>query len=59
MDSGSAVGLIGIGSVSGLKSFLAFVDWQGLGGENEDILSLREKSSGLASGVGQTMACTF
>ena len=40
MDSGSAVGLIGIGSVSGLKSFLAFVDWQGLGGENEDILSL-------------------
>ena len=59
MGSGSAVRLIGIGSVSGLKSFLALVDWQGLGGGDEDILSLREKSSGSASGVGRTMACSF
>ena len=45
--------LIGMGSVSRLKSFLALVDWEGLGeGENE-ILSLREKSSGSASGVGR------
>lgn len=55
-DKGSgSVRLIGMGSVSGLKSFLALVDWEGLGeGEGEDeILSLREKSSGSASGVGR------
>ena len=62
MGSGS-VRLIGIGSVSGLGSFLALVDWEGLGeGEGEDdILSLREKSSRSASGVGQdtTTYCCF
>ena len=62
MGSGS-VHLIEKGSVSGLKSFLALVDWEGLGeGEGEDdILSLREKSSRLASGVGRdtTTYCCF
>ena len=62
MGSGS-VCLIGIGSVSGLKSFLALVDWEVLGeGEGEDdILSLQEKSSRLASGVGRdtTTYCCF
>jgi hypothetical protein len=53
MGSWSAVRLIGMGSVSGLKSFLALVDWEGLGEGDEDILSLREKSSGSASGVGR------
>ena len=56
IDSGSAVRLIGIGSVSGLKSFLGLcevVNWEGLGDGEEDILSLREKSSGSASGVGR------
>lgn len=55
-DTGSgSVRLIGMGSVSGLYSFLALVDWGGLGeGEgDEDIFSLREKSSGSASGVGR------
>jgi len=44
-----------IGSVSGLRSFLALVEWEGLGkGEREDdILSLREKSSGSVSGLGR------
>jgi hypothetical protein len=50
---------MGIGSVSGLKSFLALLDWEGLGEGDEDILSLREKSSGSASGVGRAMACGF
>ena len=42
--------------MSGLKSFLVLcelVDWEGLGEDEEDILSLREKSSGSASGVGR------
>ena len=55
-DTGSgSVRLIGMGSVSGLKSFLALVDWGGLGeGEGEEeIFSRREKSSGSASGVGR------
>jgi hypothetical protein len=42
-----------MGSVSGLNSFLALVDLEGLGEGEEDILSLREKSSGSASGVGR------
>ena len=45
--------LIGMGSVSRLKSFLALVDWEGLGEGEDEILSLREISSGLASGVGR------
>ena len=45
--------LIGMGSVSRLKSFLALVDWEGLGEGEDEILSLREKSSGSASGVGR------
>ena len=53
VGSGSVVRFIGIGSVSGLNSFLALVDWEGLGEGEEDILSLREKSSGSASGVGR------
>ena len=44
--------LIGMGSVSRLKSFLALVDWEGLGEGEDEILSLQEKSSGSASGVG-------
>jgi hypothetical protein len=53
MGSELVVRLIGMGSVSGLKSFLAFklVYWEGLGEGDEDILSLREKSSGPAAGV--------
>ena len=53
-DTGSgSVRLIRMGSVSGMKSFLALVDWGGLGeGEGEeDIFSRREKSSGSVSGV--------
>lgn len=42
MGSGSVVRLIGIGSVSGLNSFI--------GKGEDDILSLGEKSSGSASG---------
>lgn len=42
-----------LGSVSGLNSFLALVNWEGLGEGDKDILSLREKSSGSASGVGR------
>ena len=58
VGSGSIVRFMGIGSVSGLNSFLALVDWEGLG--EEDILSLREKSSGSASGVGRdTTYCCF
>jgi hypothetical protein len=59
MGSGSVVRLIGMGSVSGLNSFLALVDWEGLGEGEDDILSLREKSSGSASGVGRetTILC--
>jgi hypothetical protein len=45
--------LIGIGSVSGLKSFLALVDWQGLGEGDRDILSMREKSSGFGFRKGE------
>jgi hypothetical protein len=51
-DSESAIRLIGIGSVSGLKSFLVLCeleDCEGLGEGEEEILSLREKSSGSAS----------
>ena len=61
IGSESFVRLIGMGSVSGLKSFLALVDWEGLGEGDEDILSLREKSSGSASGVGRgtTTYCCF
>ena len=44
--------LIGMGSVSRLKSFLALVDWEGLGEGEDEILSLWEKSSGSVSGVG-------
>jgi hypothetical protein len=54
LDTGSgSVRLIGMGSVSGLKSFLALVDWEGLGEGEDEILSLREKSSGSTSGVGR------
>jgi hypothetical protein len=42
-----------------LKSFLALVDWQGLGEGDKDILSLREKSSGSASGAGRAITCGF
>jgi len=59
MSSGPTVCLIGIGSASGLKSFLALLDWKGLGEGDEDILSLWKKSSGLAFGVERTMACGF
>ena len=54
-SSGSAVHLIGMGSVYGLNRFvfLALVYWEGLGEGDEDILSLQEKSSGSASGVGR------
>ena len=53
-DVGSgSLRLIGMGSVSRLKSFLALVDWEGLGEGEDEILSLREKSSGSASGVGR------
>ena len=45
--------LIGMGSMSRLKSFLALVDWEGLGEGEDEILSLRDKSSGSVSGVGQ------
>jgi len=57
MGSGSAVRLIEMGSVSGFNSFLALVDWEGLGEEDEDILNLPEKSSGSASGVGRDTCC--
>lgn len=53
MGSGSFVRLIGMGSISGTNSFLALVDLEGLGEGEEDILGLREKSSGSASGVGR------
>ena len=57
MGSGSAVRLIEMGSVSWLNSFLALVDWEGLGEREEDILSLPEKFSGSASGVGRDTCC--
>ena len=58
MGSGSAVRLIGMGSVSKLNSFPALVDWEGLG---ERRRRYREKSSGSASGVGRntTTYCCF
>jgi hypothetical protein len=37
MGSELVVRLIGMGSVSGLKSFLALVYWEGLGEGDEDI----------------------
>ena len=41
-DVGSwSVRLIGMGSVSGLKSFLALVDWEGLGEGEDEIWSLQ------------------
>jgi hypothetical protein len=61
MGSESVVRLIGMGSVSGLNNFLPLLEGEGLGEGDEDILSLREKSSGSASGVGRdtTTYCCF
>jgi hypothetical protein len=63
MGSELVVRLIEMGPVSGLKSFLAVVDWKGLGlvEGDEDILSLQEESSRSASGlgVGRDTYCCF
>jgi hypothetical protein len=48
-----------MGSVSGLKSFLTLVDWEGLGEGDRNILSLREKSSGSMSRVGRDTTTYF